>query len=99
MCGILGQINFKQNVEINYNKFEIALNLQEHRGPDDSDILKKNNFIFGHRRLSIIDLDSHAKQPMVSCCKNYTLVFNGEIYNYQEIKKDLIEKGDRKSVV
>jgi len=90
MCGILGQINFKKTAK--FDNFQEALDLQSHRGPDDSDIYQNDNFIFGHRRLSIIDLDSHAKQPMVSDCGNYVLVFNGEIYNYQEIKKDLIEK-------
>jgi asparagine synthase (glutamine-hydrolysing) len=91
MCGILGQINFKYQ-KIDKSKFSIALELQKHRGPDDSDIYLENNFVFGHRRLSIIDLDSHAKQPMVSNCGNYIVVFNGEIYNYQEIKKELLEK-------
>lgn len=91
MCGILGQINLK-NILIDKDKFEDSLNLQEHRGPDDSDIYLDKNIIFGHRRLSIIDLGSHAKQPMISDCGNYILVFNGEIYNYQEIKKDLINK-------
>ncbi len=91
MCGILGQINFKK-LSIDKNKFKESLNLQEHRGPDDSDIYFDEKFIFGHRRLSIIDLDSHAKQPMISDCGNYVLVFNGEIYNYQEIKQELENK-------
>lgn len=91
MCGILGQINLK-NLSIDENKFKESLNLQEHRGPDDSDVYIDEKFIFGHRRLSIIDLDSHAKQPMLSDCGNYVLVFNGEIYNYQEIKKELENK-------
>lgn len=92
MCGILGQINHKDISFSNKEIFKKALDLQEHRGPDDSDIHVGKKFIFGHRRLSIIDLASHAKQPMTSTCGNYTLVFNGEIYNYKEIKKDLIEK-------
>ena len=91
MCGILGQINFKK-LSIDKDKFNESLNLQEHRGPDDSDVYIDEKFIFGHRRLSIIDLDSHAKQPMISDCGNYVLVFNGEIYNYQEIKKELESK-------
>ncbi len=92
MCGILGQINLKEDY-LDSNVFEKALSLQNHRGPDDRDVFVDENFIFGHRRLSIIDLDSHAKQPMVSNCGNYILVFNGEIYNYQEIKAELIKKG------
>ena len=91
MCGILGQINFK-NQKIDKSRFKKALDLQKHRGPDDSDIYLENNFTFGHRRLSIIDLDSHAKQPMVSSCGNYILVFNGEIYNYKELKQELLKK-------
>jgi len=91
MCGILGQINFKKNFPINKSVFKKSLDLQYHRGPDDSDIYQGEGFIFGHRRLSIIDLDPCAKQPMTSNCGNYILVFNGEIYNYQEIKKDLIK--------
>jgi asparagine synthase (glutamine-hydrolysing) len=91
MCGILGQINLKTK-NVDKTLFKKALDLQEHRGPDDSDIYENNKIIFGHRRLSIIDLASHAKQPMISKCGNYILVFNGEIYNYQEIKKGLLEK-------
>lgn len=92
MCGILGEISFsdqKKDIKL----FEESLNLMNHRGPDDSDILSSDYFIFGHRRLSIIDLDSHAKQPMTSLCGNYIIVFNGEIYNYQELRLDLIERG------
>ena len=92
MCGILGQINTTKKIS-NNELFKESLDLQHHRGPDDSDIYVDEKFIFGHRRLSIIDLDSHAKQPMLSDCGNYVLVFNGEIYNYQEIKVDLLSKG------
>ena len=93
MCGILGQISFYQKKDFDMNAFSKSLNMQEHRGPDDSDIHREDNFIFGHRRLSIIDLNTHAKQPMISNCMNYILVFNGEIYNYLDLKKDLIQKG------
>ncbi len=93
MCGILGQITLSKTENISQNCFKESLDLQHHRGPNDSDIFSDKEFIFGHRRLSIIDLDSHAKQPMISDCGNYILVFNGEIYNYQEIKINLIEKG------
>ena len=92
MCGILGKINFKNHMAHDRCNFGEALKLQEHRGPDDCDIVEGANFIFGHQRLSIIDLNSHAKQPMVSNCGKYTLVFNGEIYNYKEIKKDLVKR-------
>jgi len=93
MCGILGQIDYSYNVNWDDKLFSEALLLQEHRGPDDSGIEVGGNFIFGHRRLSIIDLDSHAKQPMASVDGKVILVFNGEIYNYQELRNDLVEKG------
>jgi asparagine synthase (glutamine-hydrolysing) len=93
MCGILGQISISKNFDLNQEIFIDALNLQKHRGPDDSGIVIDANFIFGHRRLSIIDLDDHAKQPMQVLNKLVTIIFNGEIYNFQEIKHDLIDKG------
>jgi asparagine synthase (glutamine-hydrolysing) len=93
MCGILGQIDYSYNVNWNNELFSEALLLQKHRGPDDSGIETGDNFIFGHRRLSIIDLDNHAKQPMLSDDGKVILVFNGEIYNYQELRNDLVIKG------
>ena len=95
MCGILGRISISRR-QYNKNDFDIfneALDLQIHRGPDGRGIFESDKFIFGHRRLSVIDLDSHSDQPMISKCGNYILVFNGEIYNYLELKKDLLNKG------
>lgn len=92
MCGILGQINLRQHQPVNKQLFEKALDLQKHRGPNDSGIYTDGRITFGHRRLSILDLDSHAKQPMVSKCGNYIVVFNGEIYNYKEIRNELLKK-------
>jgi len=92
MCGILGKINFKKENNWDGKRFLYSLNLMEHRGPDDYGIFKKNEFIFGHRRLSIIDLKKSGHQPMLSNDKSVVIVFNGEIYNYLEIKKDLKQK-------
>jgi asparagine synthase (glutamine-hydrolysing) len=66
-----------------------------HRGPDDEGIWfdSKNSVYFGHRRLSIIDLSQFGHQPMVSYTHNICIVFNGEIYNYLELKKKLESKG------
>ncbi len=93
MCGILGQISLKKDISTSSSTFQKALDLLHHRGPDDTSIYKEKNFIFGHKRLSIIDLSSEAKQPMFSSCNQYIIVFNGEIYNYQELKDDLLAKG------
>ena len=69
MCGILGQIKFNSNDKLNKKLFVESLNLLKHRGPDDSDLYFNKKFIFGHRRLSIIDLDSNSRQPPTSICK------------------------------
>jgi len=93
MCGILGQISLKNSNSVSKNKFTRALDLQSHRGPDSSGVYIDDKFIFGHKRLSIIDLDNHAKQPMISKCKSHIIVFNGEIYNYKEIRDELLDIG------
>ena len=92
MCSILGYLSFRDKV-INEKEFKKSLNLMEHRGPDNEGVYKGNNFLFGHRRLSIIDLSNHASQPMVSEDGNYILTFNGEIYNYIELKEELLKLG------
>ncbi len=79
MCGILGT-NFISN------RFESSLSLLKQRGVDNQGVFTIDNKQFGHTRLSIVDLDSEANQPMVF--DDLILVFNGEIYNYQ----DLIEE-------
>ncbi|KAB1155862.1 asparagine synthase (glutamine-hydrolyzing) [Flavobacterium luteum] len=86
MCGIAGIIGQKANKE---NILQV-LETQKHRGPDFMDYYcDDNKAVVGHNRLSIIDLSSNANQPFISECKNYVLVFNGEIYNYLELKNEL----------
>ena len=64
-----------------------------HRGPDGQGLHHvPNQVLFGHCRLAIIDLE-HGQQPMVSPCRRYTLIFNGEIYNYHELRQDLVKAG------
>jgi asparagine synthase (glutamine-hydrolysing) len=89
MCGIAGIIGQKANKELILRMLET----QKHRGPDFTDYYyDENKVAFGHNRLSIIDLSSNANQPFTSDCGNYVLVFNGEIYNYIELKKELQSK-------
>lgn len=64
-----------------------------HRGPDDSGIYMGNKIAFGHKRLKIIDLTKKGHQPMSDSKKEIFIAFNGEIYNFQEIRQDLIKKG------
>jgi len=89
MCGILGQIS---NHQIKKQEFESNLLKLKHRGPDDYGTYFIDNAGFGQTRLSIIDLSEEGHQPMISTCENYIIVYNGEVYNFEEIKKDLLSK-------
>ena len=73
---------------------EKIVKLQNNRGPDDSGIWesKCKKICFGHNRLAIIDLTKNAKQPFISKDENFVITFNGEIYNFRDIKKELTEK-------
>ncbi len=89
MCGISGII-FKKPEFINCDIIKYLNDLLYLRGPDHNDIYINNNVMLGHNRLSILDLDSRSNQPYIF--KNYIMVFNGEIYNYQELKQKLINE-------
>jgi asparagine synthase (glutamine-hydrolysing) len=86
MCGIAGILGNNPN-----NNFVLKnmLDAQKHRGPDATNVWNDNFVFLGHNRLSIIDLSEQANQPMMSNCGNYCIVFNGEIYNYLELKTQL----------
>ena len=90
MCGILG---FSGAYDL--QSLEKGLRLIDHRGPDDCGIFSDENAEIGlaHSRLSIIDLSSLGHQPMLSSDRQVALVFNGEIYNYQELRNELQENG------
>ena len=93
MCGITGFFDIRQR-KMPYDSkriIESMTNVLETRGPDDKGfwIDKKNNIFFGHRRLSIIELTNLGRQPMLSKNKRFVIVFNGEIYNFSDIKKEL----------
>jgi asparagine synthase (glutamine-hydrolysing) len=91
MCGIIGIYNTEHPVQIKLlTKMNDTLT---HRGPDDSGIYIDKNIGLGHRRLSIIDLSDKARQPMSNEDQTIWLSFNGEIYNFQKIKKNLNSKG------
>lgn len=92
MCGIFGIVEF--NDQFDEEKFERSLALIEHRGPDHKGLDWGDQVLFGHVRLSIHDLNERANQPMLG--KNGKLIFNGEIYNFQELKNELIRDFDVK---
>ena len=94
MCGITGFSNFKRNIDGEYETLVNMNNALVHRGPDGYGYFSNKNVMFGHRRLSIVDLSGGA-QPMskIHNGKTYTIVYNGEIYNTENIKNDLMNFG------
>ena len=91
MCGISGIIN-RDNGKVEKQDMKKMNDLISHRGPDDEGFFYEKNFAFGHRRLSVLDLSSDGHQPM-HYREKYTITYNGEIYNYLEIRKELIQYG------
>lgn len=93
MCGITGLINSHNVTKLQIQKMNDAI---KHRGPDDEGIFVKGNVGLGHRRLSIIDLEG-GKQPISNKDGSVWIVFNGEIYNYKELKSSLKNKYEFKT--
>lgn len=91
MCGISGIIN-KSGTNVEQNEIQKINDLIGHRGPDDEGFYFKKNFAFGHRRLSILDVSNLGHQPMHYFDK-YTITYNGEVYNYLEIREELVKNG------
>src|SRR3990167_4128187 len=96
MCGINGFIKFDVP-KINEGSLEIMNNSIIHRGPDDQGTFSENNVGLGHVRLSIIDLSARGHQPMVyeHNQKKVIITFNGEIYNFKELRTELEKEGYR----
>ena len=93
MCGIIG-IWAKNNIgKETIPLLPQALSTHKHRGPDHQDCKLYSKCGLGHTRLSVIDTDARSNQPFVSDDGRFTLVFNGEIYNYQELMEGLLTKG------
>ena len=90
MCGIVGI--YSTNKKIDKKNLLQMSDAIGHRGLDDHGHYINNNFGLAHKRLSIIDLSNNASQPFISADKRYVLAFNGEIYNFREIKKKLFHK-------
>ena len=91
MCGILGRFARHGNVE-DIGALSAATNLLIHRGPDDGAWWSDGSFFLGHRRLSIIDL-AQGSQPMATSDGRYVITFNGEIYNFIEVREQLVREG------
>jgi asparagine synthase (glutamine-hydrolysing) len=94
MCGIVGQINFDKS-PVSPVVMKKMTDVIEHRGPDGEGHWIEEGVGFGHRRLSIIDLSTAGHQPMISSDHRFILTYNGEIYNFRELRKELEVKGYR----
>lgn len=88
MCGITGIIKLNEET-VEVDEIKNMLKIIKHRGPDDEGLFVEKNVGLGHVRLSIIDLSSAGHQPMFCNENRYTIIFNGEIYNYLELKEEL----------
>lgn len=93
MCGIVGIVNFKNNVQPYTTALKRALSALSRRGPDYHDVYINAHVAFGHTRLAVIDTSVKAHQPFHDTSGNYVVTFNGEIYNFKEIKQKLENEG------
>ncbi|HSL21158.1 MAG TPA: asparagine synthase (glutamine-hydrolyzing) [Vicinamibacterales bacterium] len=94
MCGILAVVDFKDRTP-GSDALVALRDTMSHRGPDDCGLFRDRGIALGHRRLSIIDLSAAGHQPMTNEDGSLLVVFNGEIYNYLELRRDLLDRGHR----
>src|SRR5574338_735656 len=106
MCGIVGTVDFVGRKADDADRLDMMAELVRHRGPDSSGRWVRSgpgpSVAFGHRRLAVLDLSACAAQPMrnAACvaagrATPLVLVFNGEIYNYRELRQELARRGHR----
>jgi asparagine synthase (glutamine-hydrolysing) len=93
MCGICGEIAFDEPPQL--SAIQAMAKAMRSRGPDSSGMFAQEHLALGHVRLSIIDVDNTSQQPMVDSALGLAIVFNGCIYNYKELRQELISKGYR----
>ena len=94
MCGIAGILNTNNRNMLSLDTMKKMLSTIRHRGPDEFGLYKDSHVVLGHARLSIIDL-SGGHQPMANEDKTIWITFNGEIFNYLELRQDLLNKGHK----
>jgi asparagine synthase (glutamine-hydrolysing) len=92
MCGIVGLYRH-DGQSVDERQLTAMRDALAHRGPDDTGVLVEGPLGFGHRRLSIIDLSAAARQPMESADGRIVIIFNGEIYNFRELRRELEQTG------
>ncbi|MCH8290856.1 hypothetical protein IH992_07145 [Candidatus Poribacteria bacterium] len=87
MCGICGIYHLEQQRLVDESLLKSMARIIRHRGPDDEGFHLDSNLGLGHQRLSIIDLSPQGRQPMTNEDGRFWIVFNGEIYNYPELRQ------------
>jgi asparagine synthase (glutamine-hydrolysing) len=92
MCGVAGILNFSQR-PVSAEEIQLMTDAIAHRGPDGQGVYLDGNLGLGHRRLAVIDLSEAASQPMQANDGTYSISYNGEVYNYKELRQELIAKG------
>jgi asparagine synthase (glutamine-hydrolysing) len=94
MCGIAGIVRFNQPTDSSdFNSVEAAIKHLSKRGPDYQSVYQKDKFCFGHARLSIIETSALSNQPMEDASGRYTIVYNGEIFNFKSLRQELESLG------
>ncbi|MEO8066089.1 MAG: asparagine synthase (glutamine-hydrolyzing) [Flavobacteriales bacterium] len=93
MCGIVGSYRISANAPIGEDRLRAALQCIAHRGPDDEGLLREGRASLGQRRLSIIDTSSAGHQPFIDDGGRYSITFNGEVFNFQELRAGLEKQG------
>ncbi len=93
MCGLVGIYKYHSGEKVTYDEIKRMSDTFTYRGPDDSGEWCEKNLGLGHRRLSIIDTSSQSKQPMISRDEKLTITYNGEIFNYVELRQKLELEG------
>lgn len=94
MCGIAAIVGFTEKGRQRLPRIAQCAALLRHRGPDHQQHMLAENFAFAHARLSIIDLSAQSNQPFTSHDKRFTVVYNGEIFNYRQLRDELMQRGE-----
>lgn len=97
MCGIAGMLALTEKGWQQVSKIQQSIRTLQQRGPDDEGVYVQRNLGFGQRRLAIIDTSKAANQPMWDRTNRYTIIFNGEIFNFQDLKKRFFSSGEQQS--
>ena len=91
MCGIAGKLSYRRNMQERETIVNSMISVLANRGPDGKGIESSSNITLGHTRLAILDLTENADQPMCDESSRFFIVYNGEVYNFKELREELIK--------